>query len=1155
MTIQQVRQALGSWHITLKPDTPRDVIQQLEDFGHIAIVPGRINPKQYNDGLLTKARYVGPLRSRYRQADGTFDIKGVSMAFWLGDEDDKGDVFETAVDINAQTFANTIRALLPAGGAVIEGTLTHVDGTYTGKHQYETPRSAITYVTDTYSGTEGEPVEWRVNGDATLDAGPVSALYVTTPQAILVRKDPSRDLTIRGVRAAMSMDRDVEDYTTRVVLLAQGEGASIPTATADAPPTPFNDIHGNPVISTRLVSESETESGNAAARAQLELNRWQDPRYAVQINSNDYDVRGDFQVGDYVYAYDPDNGFIDEGNQRFYKGQVIHPISLRVIEMTWPVRANWTVAFRKNDGTWIDLSEYYKPETGATYIMVGDFLRTLAGFGNEHIGIRPNIGGPDSSIPAAPAFTGFSTGAYQSDISSTTRAAIRAQWNTPLNIDGSTVTDGDHYEIRYRVNMVIGYQISWDLLAGYARVLTDNFFRTPEIAGWGTPEIGDPWSIVAAPDNDEFYTDGTAGYIELSTVNVERVIIGGDAATDTANFMQFSADQLAVGSNINTYLFSRYTDNSNNYRLRVAVNTDETIQLRVEKVVAGVLTNVGAGFSNTDATFEADALYNVFFRNVGTALQAKIWREGDPVPVDWHLDETDASIAGPGTSGVRAILSSGNTSPLPVICRFTNVYSTNLVAASPYSWDDLGGWDAILSDPVSASPEWLTAFVGWGTNAFTITELTPGVTYELQIRGVDAAKPPNQGPWSASSFVTTTGDIFAPSTPAAPIVAGSTIAIQVVHSLGKSDGGTFNLEQDLDHLDVHIGGSDSFLPSDDNKIGELIANSSMINANAAAVGTFQIGQITEVHVKVVAVDRAGNRSNASPSATVTAELIEDQYISSLTATKITAGTISAWIVNAGRIATALLGQRVELEADGMTLYGIGNGRLAQLRADDRRLSFWEPVDAGEGSVYVNPVVELGFTTDLTRGMRVGDLFGDTKVLIGQIDPDGGFGSENYGIALENGSGTLVKLEDFIFGPQKGEISGIGTINSTTFGDLTDFIGPYVTNVSVGPLGRVMVTVTAYMEVPQGGLGIMGVEVIKLDPTTVIVRSPDDLDSLSIGGGTTSAPGVSVNGRASCLIFIEGLDAGTYEFVAKYRRLSPGGSACTFANRQIVVQPY
>jgi hypothetical protein len=932
MTVQEVKQALGSWHITLKQDTPRDIMNQLEEFGHIAIFPGRVNPKEYGDGMLLKAHYVGPLRSKYKQPDGTFDIKGVGMAYWLGDEDDKGDVFETEVDITAQTFANTIRALLPPNGAVIEGTLTNVSGTYTGRHQYETPRKAITYVTDTYSGTEGSPVEWRVNGNGTLDAGPITALYQTTPTALLVRKDPSRDMQITGVKASMSMDYDIEDYTTRVVLLAEGEGASIPTADADAPPTPYNDIHGNPVISTRLVSESGTSTANAAARAALELNRWQDPRMAIQINSDEYDIRGDFVVGDYVNAYDPDNNFLDDSNQIMYKGQPIHPVALRVIEMNWPVRANWTVAFRKNDGIWIDLSEYYKPETGATYIAVGDYLRTLAGFGEEHVGIRPNIGGADSSIPDAPDFTGFSTGSYQSGDTNTTKSAIRAQWNTPLNVDGSTVQDGDHYEIRHRVSEVIGYTIPWDILSGSAGMLVDSFDRSPESGGWGTPEVGASWTITNGPDVNEFFTDGSVAKIEVDSVAVERAIVGGGDATDVEIYHRFSTDVAAATEDINTYVFARFIDTSNNYRLRIAMTVGGGLFILCEKVVGGVLDDVGVGFVDPPAGHIAGAWYNLIFRVEGTSLRAKVWMDGEQVPTEWQFDETDSDITGAGQTGIRAILTTGNTNGT-VVYSYDAFAAVDLDGSTPYDWDSLGSWDSLISEPVETDPQWETKFVGWGTNAFTIMELTPGVVYELQIRGVDAAKPPNFGPWSASSLVRTVGDLIAPSTPAGPEVAASMTAVQVVHQLGRSSGGTFNLEPDIDHLDVFMGGDSDFEPLMANKIGELIATAGMLLAATPAVGTFAVTPVDEIWVKVVAVDRAGNRSASSVASPVTAELIDDAHISDLTVSKLTAGTINSVWVNAGMITTAPEGARVELTSEGIKAYDSSGNETVAIRND------------------------------------------------------------------------------------------------------------------------------------------------------------------------------------------------------------------------------
>ena len=217
MAVQEVLKALGSWEVKLLPGTPRDVLDALDYFGHVAIVPGRLDPLQYGDALLTTARYVGVLRTRTIGDDGRtsapqddLSIGGVGMAMWLGDEDNKGAVYENAVAPASATFADTINMLLPASGAypVTVGTLYPVAGQYTGRHQYETPRQAITYVCDTMS-TASVPVSWRVNGDATLDAGPDSSLFVTNPTCVITTKDAGEDMALRALPGSIDVTRDV----------------------------------------------------------------------------------------------------------------------------------------------------------------------------------------------------------------------------------------------------------------------------------------------------------------------------------------------------------------------------------------------------------------------------------------------------------------------------------------------------------------------------------------------------------------------------------------------------------------------------------------------------------------------------------------------------------------------------------------------------------------------------------------------------------------------------------------------------------------------------------------------------------------------------------------------------------------------------------
>ena len=736
MSVTQTQRAVGQWSVRLKGNIPERILEQLSYFGHIAVIPGPVNVTEYGDNLLAAdvARYVGVYRTKSANADGV-TIGGVGLESWLGDEDSTGDVFETPVVLTGASFVAAITALLPAGGAITAGTLHAIAGTYTGTHQWVTPRAAIDYVTQLFGAT------WRVNNNGTLDAGLESDLYVTTPQAILVAKDDTPDLRYVSLPGSATMDRDVADFTTRVVVLAEGEGDSITTGSADNAVIPYNDIHGNPVVVTRLVSESDTTAANADARAEVILNQFSGERPRVSLSTSRFDMRGDVAVGDYIYVYAPANGFEDFANEENWQGEIINPVKLQCIELSWPIVQGWTVGFRDVDGVWIDLSPWVAFEGGETNIVVGQLPRSLTSFNPP--GDRPNLpeAGADSTIPDAPDWVASSQGTYQSEETNTTKAAIWLQWTVPLNTDTSVITDGDRYEVRFRVSVPIGYKIRWGTLEAYR---------------WGELEVA--------------------------------------------------------------------------------------------------------------------------------------------------------------------------------------------------------RWGAPLTAPVAATPEWQTVLVGFDSNTFTLTELTAGVAYELQVRAWDVNG--NFSAWSDSLNVTTTGDNVAPSTPAAPTVAASKIAVQVTHELGKNSGGTFNLELDLDHLNVHVGGSASFYPEEGNLAGRLAANPGMILAGIPAVGTFKIDNLEQIYVKVVAVDRAGNKSSASPGVTATAELIDDAHISDLTVSKITAGTITAdWILSAV-IRTALVGARAELSSDGLSLFNSSNQETVALDAATANIRLLE------GQVQVvdpdgNVIIELG----------------------------------------------------------------------------------------------------------------------------------------------------------------------------------------------------
>jgi hypothetical protein len=852
MTVTQILTAPGSWAITLKPSTPPDLWDAIQYFGHIAFIPGRADPIQYGDNLLTAARYVGVVRKRDTSGDDRrtkvveqdYELGGVGMAMWLGDEDNKGAVIEEPVELNGQTFAHAIRALLPNPGPVTEGTFYPVGAsftgetataagssatanylvasdadaaditvadtvmlynsggtlkegtvftvtakpsafgftnitftppaqaitvagdqlrvgtfaTYSGRHAYESPRQAIQYVCDTVAAAAGTPVSWRVNGDGTLDAGPAASLYVTSPRCVISKKTAGKDVGgLESVSGGFAVTRDVEDFTTRVVLLAEGEGESIATGTADISPgsNPYSDIHGNALRMTRLASESDTTVTNADTRAAVLLGQYTGTHDGLMVETDNYYIEGSFDVGDQVWVYDPDSGLVDTANEIIFRGERLNPIKLQVTEATWPLTEGYTAAFRDGDGRWYDLTDYVEWDQGNTvYVTVGGFARALQQAGAEPVGSRPN---QDTSVPGVPTLVEPFVGSAYLDSRGFTRARVVIAWTAPNNIDGSTVLDGDHYEIRYAV--------------------------------------------------------------------------------------------------------------------------------------------------------DADMLY----------------------PSTW-------------------------------------------AQVSQITWAAMETWAQPFVAPTG---DWQTMYVAWGESTAQLQDLSPGVGYDVQIRAVD--KIGNTGAWSGITTFVASEDNIPPSTPAPPTVAGSRIALQIVHELGKSSGGTFNLESDLHHFEVHVDYEPTFTPTDDTLKGKVSATAGMIQAQIPVVSTVQVEETSTRYVRVIAVDITGNKSGPSDAASATALLIDDAHISDLTVSKVTAGTITAdWLLGAS-IRTATTGARVELNASGLQAYNAGGTQTVNIASADGSVNLLGQIISGTSGRRLEIMPTATFLPELRFYANSGANFGYINV--------------------------------------------------------------------------------------------------------------------------------------------------------------------------------
>src|SRR5687768_14341112 len=165
MSVTEVLQGLGSWSLTLAENTPKEILDQLDLFGHVAIHAGGVDPRLARDALLLDSRYVGVYRgkgSAPTDNGAQYALRGPGMAFWLGDEEGKGHAIEAPLTLNT-TFAAWVAALLPPSATA--GTIVAVPKNFSYTFQYMTPREALNYLCGTLE------CAWRINGNASVDAG------------------------------------------------------------------------------------------------------------------------------------------------------------------------------------------------------------------------------------------------------------------------------------------------------------------------------------------------------------------------------------------------------------------------------------------------------------------------------------------------------------------------------------------------------------------------------------------------------------------------------------------------------------------------------------------------------------------------------------------------------------------------------------------------------------------------------------------------------------------------------------------------------------------------------------------------------------------------------------------------------------------------
>ena len=482
MSVTQRHMGAGNFSVTFSQEfTPTEIVEAIQEWGHIVITPQEVDTTTLTDSEIKGLSiYTGIVLNRTLE-EGIVSINGQGLQLYMGDGAAKGMVIAesnnvgkvrnyTGTTLSETLFNSTAQTNKPLGimrdeagnlQAITQGTINNPAGTYTGSHFVETALSALKFVSEVLD------TEYRVNMNGTLDAGPAANLFkgvgTAEPETIVVKTAYGQDPNLEGVvPQGLRTEFDATDFVTRVDFT--GEVGFFDTATdvageANLSSIPYKDLHGNVLKRVGLVQEPDVPEALLNSRAQSILNELSRVKKVLNLDLEQYEVQGDMKPGDFIYAFDPDIGFVDTATEATaesrslyevaFRGQTINPVKVRVTGITWPVQNGMGCYFRDKDGNYTDLSQYVNYESGSAQVELGDVLRTIGddlrfsefSLSREQAGVF--------SIPDLPSTPTLQSGTYL-DSTGISKGFIRVVVSRPTNTDGSQITDGQSYRVRYK---------------------------------------------------------------------------------------------------------------------------------------------------------------------------------------------------------------------------------------------------------------------------------------------------------------------------------------------------------------------------------------------------------------------------------------------------------------------------------------------------------------------------------------------------------------------------------------------------------------------------------------------------------------------------------------------------------------------------------
>ena len=483
--------APGTFSVQLSAETtPNSVINSIDPWGQLLVHTTRVDENTMsNQDMIKEARYVGVVQNLEYTLD-SFQVNGKGTMVYLGDTDSRGLVVAETSDSGAvrsytadslkdvlDRTTSTPYGLLRTGDDASQQAIRTKDSnsiinpttgttTYTGDHYLESVYKAVKYVCEHFDA------EFYVDNEGYFYAGRPEDIFSghdTDPTAIIIREGQGEDPNIEGfIPASITTGFNAEEYITKVELIPTGKTKEVSMAEATVSTNQYKDLFNNNLKRIQVVKDASATESNFQARANKALSEYNRLKQTVNVSLEGYDISGSFQVGDKIFIYDPEVGFEDtqskanlesrDIHQVVYQGQTLNPEKIRVVGMSYPIQEGMGVYYRNSyTGNIIDLTDYVQFESGDITLEIGDVGDTLSTDFSTAAAViaaetTQEFTYPDQPTKPSDGTVGFDSvvGTYI-DGASTAKGFIKISWTTPQNKNGTTIIDGSHYLIQWRM--------------------------------------------------------------------------------------------------------------------------------------------------------------------------------------------------------------------------------------------------------------------------------------------------------------------------------------------------------------------------------------------------------------------------------------------------------------------------------------------------------------------------------------------------------------------------------------------------------------------------------------------------------------------------------------------------------------------------------